>query len=246
MIGQYTLSKSVSWADKTAAKTRSRLHAGSVSKRYHQHTMIGRRHFIDNLMLAKRYAPAGGEVIECGVWRGGMIRGLADVLGPDRKYHLFDSFEGLPPAREVVDGQSAITYQQQTNSPAYQDNCSADESYARGLFDGSGYDVEFHRGWFEDTIPKYQPERPISVLRLDGDWYDSTMTCLRGLVPHLAPEALILVDDYFHWEGCARALHDYLVETKSMMRIRQSPHAGVCYLINEESGHAPTWPDGAW
>jgi O-methyltransferase len=227
-------------------KTRSRLQAVTASRRYRQHTMIGQRHFIDNLMIAQRYAPLGGEVVECGVWRGGMIRGLADVLGPDRKYHLFDSFKGLPPAQEEFDGQTAIAYQQDTASQHYYDNCGADESYARGLFEGSGYDVEFHRGWFDDTIPKYQPERPISVLRLDGDWYDSTMTCLLGLIPHLAPKALILVDDYFYWEGCARALHDYLAETKSMMRIRQSPFAGVCYLINQDSGHAPTWPLGAW
>ena len=162
-----------------------------------------------------------------------MIRGLADVLGPDRKYHLFDSFEGLPPAQKEFDGQVAIAWQQDTTSQYHYDNCSADEAYARGLFEGSGYDVEFHRGWFDDTIPQYQPERPISVLRLDGDWYDSTMTCLRGLVPHLAPKALILVDDYFDWEGCARALHDYLGETKSTMRIRQSGFGGICYLINQ-------------
>ena len=208
--------------------------------------MIGRRTFVDNLMIAQRFAPPGGEVVECGVWRGGMIRGLADMLGPDRKYHLFDSFEGLPPAQEKLDGQAAIAYQQDTASPYYYDNCGADESYARRLFEGSGYDVEFHRGWFDETIPKYQPERPISVLRLDGDWYESTMTCLRGLVPYLAPGALILVDDYFFWDGCARALHDYLAETKSTLRIRQSSLAGVCYLINHDGDHAPERPAGAY
>jgi hypothetical protein len=208
--------------------------------------MIGRRHYIDNLMLALRYAPPGGEVVECGVWRGGMSRGLADVLGTDRKYHLFDSFEGLPPAQEELDGVTATDWQKDITAPSYYDNCSADESYARGLFENSGYDVEFHRGWFSDTIPKYQPERPISVLRLDGDWYESTMTCLRGLVPHLAAKALVVIDDYLYWEGCARALHDYLSETQSRMRIRQSPSAGICYLINEDGAHASVWPDGAW
>ena len=168
--------------------------------------------------------------MECGVWRGGMIRGLADMLGPDRKYHLFDSFQGLPPAQNI-DGQAAIDWQQDTASPAFYDNCTADEAHARKLFEGSNFDVEFHRGWFEDTVPKYQPESQISVLRLDGDWYESTMTCLRGLVPHLAPKALILVDDYYAWDGCARALHDYLSETKSTMRIHQGMF-GTCYLVN--------------
>ena len=202
--------------------------------------MVSRRTFVDNLMIAQRWAPPGGEVVECGVWRGGMIRGLADVLGPGRKYHLFDSFEGLPPAQEV-DGQAAIAWQQDTASPRFHNNCSADEAHARELFEGSSFDVEFHRGWFEDTIPKYQPERPISVLRLDCDWYDSTMTCLRGLVRHLAPKAVVLVDDYHDWDGCARALHAYLAEADSMMRIRQSGLSGICYLINAPGSETARW-----
>ena len=229
MIGTGVLAQGV----RSVARTPNLVRAVAVTERYRQHTMISRRAFVDNLMIAQRWAPSGGEVVECGVWRGGMIRGLADVLGSDRKYHLFDSFEGLPQAQEEVDGQAAIAWQQNTASPYFYDNCSADEAYARGLFEGSGLDVEFHRGWFDDTIPKYQPERPIAVLRLDGDWYNSTMTCLRGLVPHLAPKALVLVDDYYQWDGCARALHDYLAETKSTMRIRRSGVGGTCYLFNQ-------------
>jgi O-methyltransferase len=229
MIGTGVLAQGV----RSVARTPNLVRAVAVTERYRQHTMISRRAFVDNLMIAQRWAPSGGEVVECGVWRGGMIRGLADVLGSDRKYHLFDSFEGLPQAQEEVDGQAAIAWQQNTASPYFYDNCSADEAYARGLFEGSGLDVEFHRGWFDDTIPKYQPERPIAVLRLDGDWYNSTMTCLRGLVPHLAPKALVLVDDYYYWDGCARALHDYLAETKSTMRIRRSGVGGSCYLFNQ-------------
>lgn len=122
--------------------------------------MIAQRVFVDNLMIAQRWAPPGGEVIACGVWRGGMIRGLADVLGAERKYHLFDSFEGLPPAQEKVDGQAAIAWQQNTTSSDFHDNCSADETYARGLFEGSGLDVEFHRGWFDDTIPQVSAGTP--------------------------------------------------------------------------------------
>lgn len=222
----------LAYGTRTVARTPSLIRAVTVAQRYRQHTMIRRPAFVDNLMIAQRWAPSGGEVVECGVWRGGMIRGLADLLGPDRKYHLFDSFEGLPPAQEELDGQAAIAWQKDAASPYFYDNCSADEVYARELFEGSGLDVEFHCGWFDDTIAKYQPGRPISVLRLDGDWYNSTMTCLRGLVCYLAPKALVLVDDYYHWDGCARALHDYLAETKSTMRIRQS-RFGSCYLINE-------------
>ena len=48
-----------------------------------------------------------------------MIAGMAAVLGPGRQYFLFDSFEGLPPAREDVDGAAAVAYQTNTESPNY-------------------------------------------------------------------------------------------------------------------------------
>ena len=216
----------------TVVRTPNLVSAVAAAERYRRHTMINRTTFVDNLMLAQREAPVEGDVVECGVWRGGMIRGLADALGPGRAYHLFDSFAGLPPAREL-DGESAVAWQQDTSSATYYDNCSAEEAHARSLFEGSGFDAVFHHGWFEDTIPKFQPERPIAVLRLDGDWYDSTMTCLRGLFPHLAPNALVLIDDYYTWDGCARAVHDFLSETKSTARIQQSV-VGTCYLIKPQ------------
>jgi len=238
MIGAGLLAKGA----RSVAGTPHLMRALAIAERYRQHSMCPRHTFVDNLMIAQRWAPPGGDVVECGVWRGGMIRGLADMLGSDRTYHLFDSFEGLPPAQEI-DGQAAIAWQQDTASPLFHDNCSADESHARALFKGSSFDVEFHRGWFEDTIPKYRPGRPISVLRLDCDWYESTMTCLRGLGPHLAPNALVLVDDYYDWDGCARALHDYLAETSSPMRIRQSGWFGTCYLINTQGSMTTRWSE---
>jgi O-methyltransferase len=215
------------------AGTPQLVEATAISRRFRNYTMIDRARYVDTLMLVQREAPPHGDVVECGVWRGGMIRGLAEVLGSDRTYHLFDSFEGLPPAMEI-DGAAAMAWQQDTTSPSYWDNCTAEESCAKATFENSAFDAVFHRGWFEETIPQFKPQRPIGVLRLDGDWYDSTMTCLRGLVPHLAPNALVLVDDYYHWDGCSRAVHDFLSATKSTARIKMSA-AGNCYWIHPPS-----------
>jgi O-methyltransferase len=213
-----------------AARTPDALRSARIAARYQSHTMLLRGQFIDNLLLAGKYTPPIGDVVECGVWRGGVIRGLADVLGETRTYHLFDSFEGLPPAGEL-DGEAAIAWQTNVQSPTYYDNCSADESYARSLFEGSGFNYSINSGWFSDTLPAFNSANPIALLRLDGDWYDSTMTCLTNLFPKLAPGALVLIDDYHTWDGCARAVHDYLSQTKSTLRIRQSA-LGTCYLIN--------------
>lgn len=96
--------------------------------------------------------------------------------------------------------------------------------------------VHSHRilkGWFEKTLPGLRVPEGIAVLRLDGDWYESTMTCLRQLYPQLNPGALVVVDDYHAFEGCARALHDFLSEGKLGRRIRQFED-DVCYLIHED------------
>jgi O-methyltransferase len=78
-----------------------------VYRKYKELTMIGQNSYIGNLRLAARAREIPGSIVECGTWRGGMIAGIADVLGGGRRYYLFDSFQGLPPAKEV-DGPAAF------------------------------------------------------------------------------------------------------------------------------------------
>ena len=48
------------------------------------------------------------------------------------------------------------------------------------------------------------------MLRLDGDWYESTRVCLENLYPHVAPGGIVIVDDYYNWDGCARAVNEFV------------------------------------
>jgi hypothetical protein len=90
--------------------------------------------------------------------------------------------------------------------------------------------VRFVKGWYQDTLSGFVPPAPIVVLRLDADWYESTRQCLQALYPHVARGGLILIDDYYSWDGCARAVHEYLAQRDAQERIRRSP-AGVAYLV---------------
>jgi O-methyltransferase len=72
--------------------------------------------------------------------------------------------------------------------------------------------------------------RSIAVLRLDGDWYDSTMLCLEHLFPLVVPGGLMLIDDYYTWDGCARAVHDYLSREQAAERIEKTS-GGVAYIV---------------
>lgn len=193
--------------------------------------MIPKSIFVDNLAVCDTIRNVKGCVVECGVWRGGMSAAIAEILGKDRTYYLFDSFEGLPEAKEV-DGETARIWQNDKDSPTYFDNCSAEIAFAQKAMDSSqAKDFNIVKGWFSDTLPLFDTQEKIALLRLDGDWYDSTMDCLVNLFPKVAPGGMIIIDDYYAWDGCARAVHDYLSENKLAVRIRQS-QAGVCYITN--------------
>ena len=200
-----------------------------IYERYRTFTMIPPNIFVSNLLLCEEKAPDTGCIVEAGVWRGGMSAGMADMV-PARLHYLFDSFEGLPPAKEI-DGEAALKWQQNVTSPTYYDNCRAERSFAQqAMAMASANEVHIIQGWFNETVLGFVPTEPIAILRLDGDWYESTMQCLTGLYPHVMKGGLIILDDYHTWDGCARALHDYLSAHKCTDRIQQW-HDGVCYLI---------------
>lgn len=191
--------------------------------------MLSRSTYAKNLMLARGAANVEGCVVECGTWKGGMLAGIAEVLGPQRRYFGFDSFEGLPPAKEI-DGRAALAWQSDTASPHFHENCRASRRDAEIAMQRSGAKhVELVAGWFDHTLPKWTAPEPIALLRLDADWYDSTRTCLEHLMPQMAANGLVIIDDYYTWDGCARAVHDWIADTQVPVRIRQA-YNDVCYF----------------
>lgn len=182
------------------------------------HTMVGGNSYRENLELVDSVRHVQGDVVECGVWKGGMSAGIAYLLGPGRQHYLFDSFEGLPDATEL-DGADAKKYQENTDAYNYHDNCTADIKDAEEIMKRTGVSFHLVKGWFENTVPTFDKTDKIAVLRLDGDWYESTLICLRHFFPKVAPGGIVLIDDYYWWEGCSKAVHDYLSEIKSDARI---------------------------
>jgi O-methyltransferase len=203
-----------------------------VFRKFNTFTMIPVTSYVRNLAVVEKYSSVRGVVIECGVWKGGMIAGIANILGPEREYYLFDSFEGLPEAKGI-DGEAALKWQANKTSPNYYDNCKAAITFAQEAMRLAGV-TRFHaiQGFFEESLPSFTPNQPIAILRLDADWYESTMTCLRHLYPFVADGGLIILDDYYTWDGCSRALHDFLAQTTSAERVRQYDN-DVCFIIKK-------------
>lgn len=174
-----------------------------------------------------------GDLVECGVWRGGAAFLLASQLKQagvsDRKVWLFDSFEGLPLPQEI-DGEAALAYSRDTESPGYYDNCraSVEEVQASAEELGLGALTTCVKGWFSDTLPVTSASiGPIALLRIDADWYSSVRSCLDHLYDQVSDGGFVMIDDYLAWDGCAVAVHEFLSN-------RQLPHR----LVTTQGGPA--------
>ena len=219
---------------------RRRLRAGfrKIYRKFRAYTMIHEAKYVNNLELCFEFRKIAGCVVECGVWRGGMSAGMVQVLGDERKYYLFDSFEGLPPAREDLDGAAAIAWQSDTASPTYYNNCGAGQEEAAAAMKLSGStSFSLVKGWFNETVPRFTPPSAIAVLRLDGDWYDSTKVCLENLYPHVAPGGIVIIDDYYNWDGCARAVNEFIagIATPNVVPRMRQFRDRAAYLIKPDA-----------
>jgi O-methyltransferase len=175
-----------------------------------------------------------GDFVECGVWRGGSALLVADLLrrqrAEARKVWLFDSFEGHRPPEEI-DGAPAQAYLAKTDSPEYFDNCRVAvedvEQSARDL--GLERYTEIVKGWFDESLPATR-ERigPIALLRIDCDWYASVRTCLEQLYDQVSQGGYVIFDDYYDWDGCTIAVHEFLAERKLAHRIASDD--GVAFI----------------
>jgi len=159
-----------------------------------------------------------GDIVECGVWRGGSMKLSAHVLlalgVTDRNLFLYDTFEGMTEPDPEVDVDASGN--KAANDWLEVQRRGVKWSYApieevRDVIAGTGYPMDkvvFVKGPVEDTIPATVPDR-ISLLRLDTDWYSSTKHEIEHLYPRLSAHGVLLLDDYGHYQGARRAIDEY-------------------------------------
>jgi O-methyltransferase len=162
-----------------------------------------------------------GDIVECGVWRGGSMMAAALALvefsTPSRDLYLYDTFEGMTRPTEDdknIIGQSASELLAKTvKRDTGHGNvwCIAGlEDVRRNMF-STGYPedrIRFIKGPVEETIPQTIPDQ-IALLRLDTDWYASTAHELKYLYPRLVSGGVLILDDYGHWLGARKAVDEY-------------------------------------
>lgn len=169
-----------------------------------------------------------GDMVECGVWKGGSIMAMALTLlqleDRSRSLYLFDTFSGMtaPTDRDVdYEGQQAHAILDAVR-------CEASQQEVENAVFSTGYDrekIHFVPGRVEETIPAHAP-RSIALLRLDTDWYESTQHELLHLFPRLARGGVIIVDDYGHWRGARQAVDEYLAQNQIPLLLHRIDYTG--------------------
>lgn len=157
-----------------------------------------------------------GDLIETGVWRGGAtiyMRALLTAYGDrDRNVWVADSFEGLPEPDTQRFPKEAAFHRGPTMQRHYKRMAATIED-VRGNFEAYGLlddRVKFLKGWFKDTL-REAPVKRLSLIRLDGDYYESTMDALMHLYDKLAVGGFVIVDDYGEdaWTYCRQAVDNF-------------------------------------
>lgn len=132
-----------------------------------------------------------------------------------RELFLFDTFEGMPPATDCdlrfddVPANELLAGRAKTKDDKYVAFSPLEDARANVL--ETGYSTElihFIKGKVELTIPKASPGQ-IAILRLDTDWYESTIHELNHLYPLVSPGGVVIIDDYGFWKGARKAVDEY-------------------------------------
>lgn len=161
-----------------------------------------------------------GDFVECGVWRGGnaiIAKKIFEKMGSKKKLYLFDTFTGMTEPSEFdkdfvknEDARDKYFYNQEKNFNKW---CYASiDDVKKNIKDicKNIDDINFIKGDVKNTLQneKNLPKK-ISVLRLDTDWYESTLIELKVLYPLLSLKGSLVIDDYGHWQGSKKAVDEY-------------------------------------
>ncbi|ETR65561.1 MAG: macrocin-O-methyltransferase [Candidatus Magnetoglobus multicellularis str. Araruama] len=199
------------------------------------YTMLSEPRLFSLFSLAKSVClkDIPGNFVECGVAAGGASGLLSAVIKRyskrPRLLYAFDSFEGMPEPSihdTLINGKSADSTGWATGT------CSATEQSLLEVCKRLGTTdiVKPIKGYFEQTLPTMKKQiGNIAFLHMDGDWYESTKAILQNLYHRIVDNGIIQVDDYGHWAGCKKAIHEYESQNNLKFVINNIDGTGVWF-----------------
>lgn len=161
----------------------------------------------------------GGNIIECGVWKGGSMLLVAQILkqfNSDKRIYMFDTFSGMP----LPDPELDIDQLGNVAIDRWRENWvdGGSKQAVKANMDLAGYPhFSLIEGKVEATLHNALGTTQFSLVRLDTDWYASTKVELEVLWPRLVPGGFLIIDDFGSWLGCRKAVLEYFAHKKVKM-----------------------------
>lgn len=177
-----------------------------------------------------------GDIVECGVWRGGSMmltaNRLQEISHTKRNLYLFDTFEGMSEPTENDATYNSLSAKDLLNESDKLDSqsiwCYSSLEEVTGNLLATGYNPEnihFIKGKVEDTLPCEQIGS-IALLRLDTDWYESTKHELETLYDKLVVGGVMIIDDYGHWSGAKKAVDEFIENRRLRLFLSRIDYTG--------------------
>jgi len=198
-------------------------------------TMVSKERLINVYDQCEKFKNTNYSFVECGVAKGGCLALMSYTAGNNNKIYGFDSFEGMPDITEkdISDYNKSNIY---GGFGSVGDNLSGGIENVYNTFKTLNIAMKnttLIKGFFKDTLNI--PENidsigNIGVLRLDGDWYESTLICLEKLYDKVVVGGIIIIDDYGHWIGAKRATDEFRAKHNILAPLIQTDYTEVYWI----------------
>lgn len=218
-------------------------HSAELDEKFHQLNLGNIGNVIYWWNYFQMVSNIDGDIVECGIGRGRSLMVMSAINsllekheGGQRKIFGYDSFEGFPEPSIEDDSYRKPKKGEWSTSPSGKYQYSAD--FIRMVLNEAkvleGTDLVLTKGFFCDSL-KNHPDRPIAILHVDGDLYQSYIDTLELLYPKVSTGGVIVFDDYLakkenedRWPGARKAVEDFF--GKDISKIKTSIR-GTPYLI---------------
>ncbi|WP_445638315.1 Macrocin O-methyltransferase [Nostoc sp. DSM 114161] len=173
-----------------------------------------------------------GILIEPGCALGGSAIVIATAKSKCRPLFVYDIFDMIPPPTEKDEADIHKRYEVIKSGQSEGIGGDIYYGYQKNLLDKvvenfrtynvpvEENNVHLVKGLFEDVL---RVEEPVALAHIDGDWYSSVMTCLQQIEPHVIRDGVLVIDDYYRWSGCRKAVDEYFADKRDKYRfVRKS------------------------
>ncbi|WP_009633333.1 TylF/MycF/NovP-related O-methyltransferase [Synechocystis sp. PCC 7509] len=159
-----------------------------------------------------------GILVETGCALGGSAIVIASAKNKERNLLIYDVFDRIPPpsekdSQDIHDRYEIIASGQSKGLGenlyyGYENDLYHKVLQALSKFrvEANENNIQLIKGLYQDTL---KIDSPVAFAHIDCDWYDSVLTCLQQIEPHLVSGGVLIIDDYYTWSGCKKAVDEY-------------------------------------